>query len=129
MTQPAVARFEAGGTVPTIPVLERLAHALDLEKVTSTDGSIYVDSNRNGWMDGDEALKGVAVSLTDPKTGAIVATVTSDGVSGLVSFRDIPAGRYLVVASGYRVLSDWHVIANVCSPSCNSGWTVQVQPD
>jgi ribosome-binding protein aMBF1 (putative translation factor) len=28
MTQPAVARFEAGGTVPTIPVLERLAHAL-----------------------------------------------------------------------------------------------------
>jgi hypothetical protein len=26
MTQPAIARFEAGGTVPTIPVLERLAH-------------------------------------------------------------------------------------------------------
>ncbi len=33
MTQPAVARFEAGGTVPTIPVLERLAHALGLELV------------------------------------------------------------------------------------------------
>lgn len=30
MTQPAVARFEAGGTVPTLPVLERLAAALDL---------------------------------------------------------------------------------------------------
>jgi ribosome-binding protein aMBF1 (putative translation factor) len=29
MTQSAVARFEAGGTVPTLPVLERLAHALD----------------------------------------------------------------------------------------------------
>ncbi|MFC3453218.1 helix-turn-helix domain-containing protein [Amycolatopsis speibonae] len=29
MTQSAVARFEAGGTVPTIPVLERLAHALE----------------------------------------------------------------------------------------------------
>jgi ribosome-binding protein aMBF1 (putative translation factor) len=29
MTQSAVARFEAGGTVPTIPVLERLASALD----------------------------------------------------------------------------------------------------
>lgn len=29
MTQSAVARFEAGGTIPTIPVLERLAHALD----------------------------------------------------------------------------------------------------
>ena len=28
MTQSAVARFEAGGTVPTIPVLDRLAEAL-----------------------------------------------------------------------------------------------------
>ena len=31
MTQSAVARFEAGGTVPTLPVLERLAQALDVE--------------------------------------------------------------------------------------------------
>jgi ribosome-binding protein aMBF1 (putative translation factor) len=30
MTQSAVARFEAGGTVPTLPVLERLAMALDV---------------------------------------------------------------------------------------------------
>ena len=30
MTQPGVARFEAGGTTPTIPVLERLAGALGL---------------------------------------------------------------------------------------------------
>ncbi|MEV0398089.1 helix-turn-helix domain-containing protein [Polymorphospora rubra] len=30
MTQSAVARFEAGGTVPTLPVLERLAAALDV---------------------------------------------------------------------------------------------------
>ena len=30
MTQSAVARFEAGGTVPTLPVLERLATALDV---------------------------------------------------------------------------------------------------
>lgn len=29
MTQPAVARFEAGGTIPTIQILERLAKALD----------------------------------------------------------------------------------------------------
>jgi ribosome-binding protein aMBF1 (putative translation factor) len=28
--QPAVARFEAGGTMPTIPMLERYAHALHL---------------------------------------------------------------------------------------------------
>lgn len=31
MTQPAVARFEAGGTVPTLPVLERLARSLGVE--------------------------------------------------------------------------------------------------
>jgi ribosome-binding protein aMBF1 (putative translation factor) len=31
LTQPAVARFEAGGTVPTLPVLDRLASALDAE--------------------------------------------------------------------------------------------------
>ena len=30
MTQSAVARFEAGGTVPTLAVLERLARALDV---------------------------------------------------------------------------------------------------
>ncbi|MBM7081224.1 helix-turn-helix domain-containing protein [Micromonospora humidisoli] len=30
MTQSAVARFEAGGTIPTLPVLERLAGALDM---------------------------------------------------------------------------------------------------
>lgn len=31
MTQSAVARFEAGGTVPTLAVLERLARALDMK--------------------------------------------------------------------------------------------------
>ena len=31
MTQSAVARFEAGGTVPTLPVLGRLARALDAQ--------------------------------------------------------------------------------------------------
>lgn len=31
MTQSAVARFEAGGTVPSLPVLERLAQALDAD--------------------------------------------------------------------------------------------------
>jgi len=30
LKQPAVARFEAGGTMPTIPMLERLAEALEL---------------------------------------------------------------------------------------------------
>ena len=35
MTQSAVARFEAGGTVPTLPVLERLARALGAELAVS----------------------------------------------------------------------------------------------
>ena len=33
MTQPALSRLEAGAAVPTIPVLDRLAHALDAELV------------------------------------------------------------------------------------------------
>ena len=35
MSQPAVARFEAGGTVPTLALLERLAGALDAELTVS----------------------------------------------------------------------------------------------
>lgn len=31
MTQSAVARFEAGGTIPTLPVLKRLARALNAD--------------------------------------------------------------------------------------------------
>jgi ribosome-binding protein aMBF1 (putative translation factor) len=31
MTQSAVARFEAGGTIPTLPVLVRIARALDAD--------------------------------------------------------------------------------------------------
>jgi HTH-type transcriptional regulator/antitoxin HipB len=40
MTQPGVARFEAGGTTPTLPLLERLANALGLTltiSLASTD--------------------------------------------------------------------------------------------
>jgi transcriptional regulator with XRE-family HTH domain len=33
MTQPALSRLEAGAAVPTIPVLERLARAMDAELV------------------------------------------------------------------------------------------------
>ncbi len=33
MTQSTVARFEAGGTIPSLPVLERLASALDADLV------------------------------------------------------------------------------------------------
>ncbi len=29
MTQPSIARFEAGGTTPTLPILQRIANAFD----------------------------------------------------------------------------------------------------
>jgi len=45
MTQPGVARFEAGGTTPTIPVLERLAGALGLQ-LTVALGPESVDRPR-----------------------------------------------------------------------------------
>jgi len=35
MTQPGIARFEAGGTTPTLPLLERLAAALGLTLTVS----------------------------------------------------------------------------------------------
>jgi ribosome-binding protein aMBF1 (putative translation factor) len=35
MTQPALSRLEAGGSVPTIPVLERIALALGAELVVT----------------------------------------------------------------------------------------------
>jgi HTH-type transcriptional regulator / antitoxin HipB len=35
MTQPALSRLEAGGAVPTIPVLERLAAALSADLVVT----------------------------------------------------------------------------------------------
>lgn len=37
MTQSAVARFEAGGTVPTLPVLDRLARALNADLVVQVN--------------------------------------------------------------------------------------------
>jgi HTH-type transcriptional regulator / antitoxin HipB len=37
MTQPGVARFEAGGTTPTLPLLERLAGALGLRLTVTLD--------------------------------------------------------------------------------------------
>ncbi len=35
MTQPALSRLEAGGAVPTIPVLDRIAAALDAELIVT----------------------------------------------------------------------------------------------
>ena len=37
MTQSAVARFEAGGSIPTLPVLDRLAGALEADLTVQLD--------------------------------------------------------------------------------------------
>lgn len=42
MTQSAVARFEAGGTVPTLPVLDRLAQSLDADLVVAVTPRAHV---------------------------------------------------------------------------------------
>jgi ribosome-binding protein aMBF1 (putative translation factor) len=42
MTQSAVARFEAGGTVPSLPVLDRLATALDANLVVQLTPRVHV---------------------------------------------------------------------------------------
>jgi ribosome-binding protein aMBF1 (putative translation factor) len=47
MTQSAVARFEAGGTVPTIPVLHRLARALDAALTVKLTGREVPDPAAN----------------------------------------------------------------------------------
>jgi transcriptional regulator with XRE-family HTH domain len=42
MTQSAVARFEAGGTVPTLPVLGRIARALDADLTVRVEARPHV---------------------------------------------------------------------------------------
>ena len=42
MTQSAVARFEAGGTVPTLPVLGRIARAMDADLIVRVEGRPHV---------------------------------------------------------------------------------------
>ena len=42
MTQSAVARFEAGGTVPTLPVLGRIAQALDADLTVRVEPRSHV---------------------------------------------------------------------------------------
>ena len=48
MKQPQISRFEAGGTVPTLPLLRRLAHALgadltrwSIEKLRTYEWRVY----------------------------------------------------------------------------------------
>lgn len=42
MTQSAVARFEAGGTVPSLPVLDRLARALNADLIVQMTPRVEV---------------------------------------------------------------------------------------
>jgi ribosome-binding protein aMBF1 (putative translation factor) len=42
MTQSAVARFESGGTVPTLPILGRIAQALDADLTVRVEARPHV---------------------------------------------------------------------------------------
>jgi hypothetical protein len=112
------------------PLAEGFPKVWDHVKVgdrrTDTNGSIYVDTNGNGWQDSGEHLSGVPFSLKDLKTGEVVGTAAGEAAHGQAYFRNIPAGRYQVVADGYRVLSQYHVTARDCSDWCQNGWAVQV---
>lgn len=48
MTQSALARFEAGGTVPTLALLERIAQALDAHLVLKSDRGKFGGLGRLG---------------------------------------------------------------------------------
>jgi HTH-type transcriptional regulator/antitoxin HipB len=50
MTQPAVSRLEAGGAVPTIPVLERIAAALGTELIVTFGNPAMSASSRDPDM-------------------------------------------------------------------------------
>lgn len=67
MTQPAVARFEAGGTVPTLPVLERLAHALGAELVVQLAHAI---------LDGVSYPQSPVFDAARRVVGQVIATAT-----------------------------------------------------
>lgn len=41
MTKSAVARFEAGGTVPSLPVLHRIADALDADLTVAVTSRLH----------------------------------------------------------------------------------------
>ena len=92
------------------------------DKRTDTRGALYIDHNDNGWADGDEQLKGVSISLVDPKTGQVVSTATS-GDDAYAYFYDIPRGLYEVKANGpYRVVSDYYIGTDL------PGWNIEVVP-
>lgn len=119
---------------PKEGIIDGYPHVFDYVKVgnkrTNTNGSIYVDLNGNGWMDGQEHLTGVSFSLADPKTGEIVATATGTGEYGEAYFNDIPTGLYTIVVNGPYKLKhpEWMITAADCSKWCQTGWAIPVVP-
>lgn len=67
---------------------------------TSISGTVFVDDNRDGDLDGGEAVRvgGVTIQLFDMSSGSPVLVVTVvTGVDGTYSFRHLPAGDYRIV--------------------------------
>jgi len=56
MAQSAVARFEAGGTIPTVPILDRLAGALDADLIVRVERRVRGDEGP-GAPEGTESTE------------------------------------------------------------------------
>ena len=69
--------------------------ALPSHAVSNIEGTVFVDRNRDGVLDGGEtALSDWSVELIDA-TGAVVATATTDG-AGQYRFEGLTPGPYVV---------------------------------
>lgn len=92
----------------------------------TVSGTVYRDSNRNGFKDGTETgtsltLYAKLISESTP-TGPATSSATVDPTTGAYSFTGVAAGSYRIVIDDNTTLSD------VTPRSIPSGWTATEQP-
>lgn len=67
------------------------------ERGTTISGTVYVDGNRDGSLDGGESgrVSGVVIELYD-STGTVLIDSTTTAADGTYSFENLPADDYLI---------------------------------
>ncbi|GAA2658889.1 MULTISPECIES: hypothetical protein [Actinosynnema] len=95
----------------------------------SWSGTYFHDANFNTFVDADELVTGLAVSLVSERTGVVVASGATD-LAGQVAFADVPAGLYRVELGGPwdTMTSPEHHYVGTCGWGCNGGSTIKVHP-